>query len=56
MAEYVYLTPPTFSVLVGTASVLYPGLCVGCIGGVCALANVAPKELIEVSYFFTISF
>jgi len=52
MAEYVYLTPKNFSVLVGTASILYPGLCVGCVGGVCALANVLPTELIMIQRLF----
>jgi len=52
MAEYVFLTPKNFSVLVGTASILYAGLCVGCIGGVCALANVVPNELVEIQRLF----
>ena len=48
LMEFVALTPPSFSVLVGTASILYPGLAVGAVGGVCALANVSPKELVDV--------
>jgi len=52
LIEYVALTPATFSVLVGTASILYPGLCVGAVGGVCALANVSPRELVQVQKLF----
>jgi 4-hydroxy-2-oxoglutarate aldolase len=37
-----------FSTLVGTASVIYPGLCVGGRGGVLALANVAPTQAVAI--------
>jgi len=52
LIEYVSLTPPDFCVLVGTASILYPGLAVGAVGGVCALANVTPKELVQIQKLF----
>ncbi len=42
LGEIIHGTPDDFSVLVGTASVLYPGLCLGASGGILALANVAP--------------
>lgn len=42
------LTPDDFSVLVGTASVLYPAFKAGAIGGIVALANIAFNECIEV--------
>ena len=42
------LTPNDFSVLVGTASVLYPAFKVGAVGGIVALANIAPNECIDV--------
>lgn len=45
-------TPDDFSVLVGTASVLYPGLAVGASGGVLALANIAPDECTGIMEFF----
>lgn len=45
-------TPEDFSVLVGTASVLYPGLAVGASGGVLALANIAPGECTDIMEFF----
>jgi 4-hydroxy-2-oxoglutarate aldolase len=37
-----------FSVLVGTAGVLFSGLTIGCAGGVCALANVAPAACVKI--------
>ncbi len=38
---------PEFAVLVGTASVLYAGCALGATGGVVALANVAPRECVQ---------
>ena len=35
---------PGFQVLAGSAGFLYPALCLGAIGGVLALANIAPKQ------------
>ncbi|MBW2516191.1 MAG: dihydrodipicolinate synthase family protein [Deltaproteobacteria bacterium] len=37
-----------FFVLVGTASVLFSGLTLGCVGGINALANVAPKQCVAI--------
>ncbi|XP_035230641.1 4-hydroxy-tetrahydrodipicolinate synthase-like [Stegodyphus dumicola] len=36
-----------FQVLAGSASFLYPALCVGCVGGVVALANPLSKQVCE---------
>jgi len=38
---------PGFQVLAGSASFLYAGMCLGAVGGVCALANVAPAQTVE---------
>ncbi len=46
-AEIIACVPNDFSVLVGTASVLYPGLTAGAAGGILALANIAPEECVE---------
>ncbi len=46
-ADIVSVVPKDFSVLVGTASVLYPGLAAGATGGIVALANIAPDECVE---------
>jgi len=34
-------------VLAGSASFLYAAMCLGAVGGVCALANVAPAQTVE---------
>ncbi len=51
-AEILEYVPKDFSVLVGTASVLYPGLAAGATGGILALANIAPEECIKVQKLF----
>ena len=52
MAEIISFVPKDFSVLVGTASVLYPGLASGAAGGILALANIAPEECVELQRLF----
>ncbi|PAA85235.1 hypothetical protein BOX15_Mlig014805g1, partial [Macrostomum lignano] len=42
LATVVDAVRPGFQVLSGTGSVLHPGLQLGCVGGVCAIANVLP--------------
>ncbi len=37
-----------FSMIVGTASALYPALCLGAAGGILALANCNPNECVQV--------
>lgn len=37
-----------FSVLVGTAGVLFSGLTIGCVGAISALANVAPEACVKI--------
>ena len=39
---------PNFKVIVGTASMLYSGLLSGAIGGILALANIAPDQCIQI--------
>jgi 4-hydroxy-2-oxoglutarate aldolase len=46
--QFVSNSSKDFKVLVGTASVLFPGLIVEACGGVLALANVAPRECIQI--------
>lgn len=38
---------PGFQLLAGSASFLYAAVCLGATGGVCALANVAPAQTVE---------
>ena len=48
LSEIVNNTTNDFITLVGTASVLFSGLCAGAAGGILALANIAPEECIEI--------
>ena len=52
LAKINKLTPNDFSVLVGTASVLYPAFKAGAIGGIVALANIAFNECIAILKYF----
>ncbi len=45
-AELVAQTPDNFAVITGTGSVLYTSLTVGAVGGILALANIAPDECV----------
>lgn len=51
-AEMVQLSEPEFSVLAGSANFLYPALCLGAAGGVLALADVAPRECVQIRNLF----
>jgi len=48
LSELIDRTAEDFDVLVGTASVLFNGLTLGCTGGVLALANVAPQACVDI--------
>ena len=37
-----------FQVIAGSAGFLYPALCIGAIGGVLALANIAPQQCCDI--------
>ena len=43
LGQIIKAARPGFQVLAGSAGFLYPALCLGAIGGVLALANIAPK-------------
>ena len=49
----IYNTPKEFNVLVGTGSVLLYGLISGAVGGILALANIAPDECIKIFDLFS---
>lgn len=49
--EIIDQTPKDFVTIVGTASVLYPGLSAGADGGILALANIAPDECVQIQKF-----
>lgn len=48
MAETIRLAAPGFQVLAGSTSFLFPALAIGAIGGILALANIAPLECVEI--------
>ncbi len=48
LAEIINLTPNNFITIAGTASILYPALCMGTSGGILALANIAPNECVQI--------
>ena len=52
LADVVRLTGPAFQVLAGSAGFFLAGLAVGAVGGVLALANVAPQECIGIYRLF----
>ncbi|HSJ57815.1 MAG TPA: dihydrodipicolinate synthase family protein [Anaerolineae bacterium] len=52
LAETVHLAPATFQVLAGSANFLLAALAVGAVGGVLALANVAPDRSLELRRLF----
>ncbi|MGC8654506.1 MAG: dihydrodipicolinate synthase family protein [Candidatus Kryptoniota bacterium] len=53
ISEVISIVPNDFSVLVGTASVLYPGLAAGAKGGIVALANVTPEKCVEIQRLYS---
>jgi len=52
LANIVRLADPGFQVLAGSAGYFFAGMAVGAIGGVLALANVAPAQSIEMYRLF----
>ena len=47
-AQFADVVPPTFSMLAGTGTVFYPDLCLGAVGGILAIAAVAPDICLRV--------
>lgn len=52
ISEIVASVPESFKVLVGTASALYPGLAARAVGGILALADIAPDQCLDIYNFF----
>ncbi|MBX3006638.1 MAG: dihydrodipicolinate synthase family protein [Melioribacteraceae bacterium] len=52
-SEFVSMTNSDFSVLVGTASMLFSGITSGAVGGIAALANIAPNECVQIQKLIT---
>jgi 4-hydroxy-2-oxoglutarate aldolase len=48
LGEYLNHVGADFNILVGTAGALFGGLSLGCVGGVLALANIAPQICVKI--------
>jgi 4-hydroxy-2-oxoglutarate aldolase len=48
LGQYINNVSENFKVMVGTAGVLFGGLSIGCVGGILALANVAPEQCVKI--------
>jgi len=44
LGDIIRAAPPTFNVLAGSAGFFYPALVLGAVGGIMALANIAPEQ------------
>jgi 4-hydroxy-2-oxoglutarate aldolase len=53
MAETIRRADPSFQVLAGSANFFYPSLAIGVVGGILALANIAPNESAEMFELFS---
>lgn len=54
LGDIVRLTPPGFQVLAGSAGFLFASLALGAVGGVVALANIAPQQAIDIISYFEV--
>jgi 4-hydroxy-2-oxoglutarate aldolase len=52
LGEIVRYCRPGFQALAGSAGFLYPALCLGAVGGVLALANIAPQQCCDIQTLF----
>ncbi len=48
IGDIIRMVDPSFQVFAGSAGFLYPALCLGAVGGVLALANVAPEQCVNI--------
>ena len=52
LSEIVSLSRKGFAVFVGSAPVFFPALCVGAVGGILAVAQVAPQACVQIQNLF----
>jgi 4-hydroxy-2-oxoglutarate aldolase len=52
LSEIVHLSRKDFAVFVGSAPVFFPALCVGAVGGILAVAQVAPQACVNILNLF----
>jgi 4-hydroxy-2-oxoglutarate aldolase len=55
MGEIISRAKPGFQVLAGSAGFLLPALLLGAVGGILALANIAPAQCLQIYHSFLIS-
>ncbi len=52
LSEIIHLSQKGFAIFVGSAPVFFPALCVGAVGGILAVAQVAPQACLNISNLF----
>jgi 4-hydroxy-2-oxoglutarate aldolase len=52
LSEIIHFSRKGFAVFVGAAPVFFPALCVGAVGGILAVAQVAPQDCIKIQDLF----
>ena len=52
LSEIIYLSHEKFAVFVGSAPVFFPALSVGAVGGILAVAQVAPQACVQIQNLF----
>ena len=52
LSEIINLSKKGFAVFVGSAPVFFPALCIRAVGGILAVANVAPQECVQIQNLF----
>jgi 4-hydroxy-2-oxoglutarate aldolase len=52
LSEIIHLSKKGFAVFVGSAPVFFPALCVGAVGGILAVAQVAPEAWVNILNLF----
>jgi 4-hydroxy-2-oxoglutarate aldolase len=52
LSEIIHFSQKGFAVFVGAAPVFFPALCVGAVGGILAVAQVAPQDCIKIQDLF----
>ena len=52
LSEIVHLSKKGFAIFVGSAPVFFPALCVGAVGGILAVAQVAPQVCVNILNLF----
>src|SRR4030066_2296081 len=53
LSEMIHLSKKGFAVFVGSAPVFFPALCIGAVGGILAVANVVPRECVQIQNLFS---